>query len=90
MPFFLGSDSDDRKITWVCWRKVMAHKDHGGLGVNSLFALNLTLLFKWIWRFLSSQSGLWVNVIKAIHGNNGSLDHPFHVPFSRFGLDWGS
>nr|GEZ26618.1 RNA-directed DNA polymerase, eukaryota [Tanacetum cinerariifolium] len=27
--FFLGADIDNRKITWVCWRKVMAHKNHG-------------------------------------------------------------
>ncbi|GKB10477.1 hypothetical protein Tco_0844400 [Tanacetum coccineum] len=73
--FFLRAELDDRKITWVYWRKVMAQKQHGGLGVNSLFALNLALLFKWIWHFLSAQSGLWVKVIKAIHGNNGSLDH---------------
>ncbi|GKC09431.1 RNA-directed DNA polymerase, eukaryota [Tanacetum coccineum] len=46
--FFLGADQDDRKITWVCWCKVMAHKNHGGLGLNSLYALNLALMFKWI------------------------------------------
>lgn len=75
--FFSGADTDERKITWVCWRKVMAQKQHGGLGISSLLALNLAMLFKWIWRFLSSQSGLWINVIKAIHGNNGSIDQPF-------------
>ncbi|GJW54869.1 RNA-directed DNA polymerase, eukaryota [Tanacetum coccineum] len=74
--FFLGDDVDDRKITWVCWRKVMAHKNQGGLGVDSLFALNIALLFKWIWRFLSSSSSLWTKVIKAIHGNTCSLDLP--------------
>ncbi|GJW99624.1 RNA-directed DNA polymerase, eukaryota, reverse transcriptase zinc-binding domain protein [Tanacetum coccineum] len=67
---------DERKLTWVCWRKVMAQKQYDGLGVSSLYALNCALLFKWIWRFLSSQSGLWLSVIKAIHGSNGSLDQP--------------
>ncbi|GKA40794.1 RNA-directed DNA polymerase, eukaryota [Tanacetum coccineum] len=42
-----------------------------------LYALNLALLFKWIWRFLSSHSGLWYNVIKAVHGSKGSLDSSF-------------
>ncbi|GJT52416.1 RNA-directed DNA polymerase, eukaryota, reverse transcriptase zinc-binding domain protein [Tanacetum coccineum] len=74
--FFLGADQDDRKITWVCWRKVMAHKNQGGLGVNSLYALNFALMFKWIWRFLSSSSSLWIKVVKVIHGNSGSLEHP--------------
>ncbi|GJW30574.1 hypothetical protein Tco_0047449 [Tanacetum coccineum] len=53
----------------------MAQKQHGGLGVNSLYALNLALIFKWIWHFKSAHSGLWLNVIKAIYGNEGSLDH---------------
>ncbi|GJR73678.1 RNA-directed DNA polymerase, eukaryota, reverse transcriptase zinc-binding domain protein [Tanacetum coccineum] len=74
--FFLGADQDDRKITWVCWHKVMAHKNQGGLGVNSLYALNFALMFKWIWRFLSSSSSLWIKVVKVIHGNSGSLEHP--------------
>ncbi|GJT34378.1 RNA-directed DNA polymerase, eukaryota, reverse transcriptase zinc-binding domain protein [Tanacetum coccineum] len=55
----------------------MAHKLNGDLGVNSLYALNLALLFKWIWRFLSSHSGLWYNVIKVVHGINGSLNSSF-------------
>ncbi|PWA81042.1 ribonuclease H protein [Artemisia annua] len=54
----------------------MAHKHYGGLGVSSLYALNRALLFKWIWPFLSSQSCLWLSVIKAIHGPNGSLYQP--------------
>nr|GEY17771.1 RNA-directed DNA polymerase, eukaryota [Tanacetum cinerariifolium] len=74
--FFLGADIGDRKMMWVCWKKVMAQKQYGGLGVSSLFALNRALLFKWIWRFYASQSGLWLDVIKAIHGSNCALDQP--------------
>ncbi|GJS88275.1 hypothetical protein Tco_0770911 [Tanacetum coccineum] len=74
--FFLGAEMDERKMTWVCWHNVMAQKQYGGLRVSSLYALNRALLFKWIWPFLSSQSGLWRNVIKVIHGSNGSLDQP--------------
>ncbi|GJS60496.1 RNA-directed DNA polymerase, eukaryota, reverse transcriptase zinc-binding domain protein [Tanacetum coccineum] len=73
--FFLGADLDDRKITWISWRKVMAQKQHSGLGVNNLYSLNLALLFKWIWRFKSTQSGLCTTIIKAIYGKNRSLDH---------------
>nr|GEY14256.1 RNA-directed DNA polymerase, eukaryota, reverse transcriptase zinc-binding domain protein [Tanacetum cinerariifolium] len=71
--FFLGADLDEHKITWVSWRKAMAHKNQGGLGVHSLYALNHALIFKWIWRFKSAHSGIWLNVIKAIYGNEGSL-----------------
>ncbi|GJW25890.1 RNA-directed DNA polymerase, eukaryota [Tanacetum coccineum] len=72
--FFLGADLGEKKVTWVCWRQTMSQKDRGGLGIHSLYALNHALLFKWIWRFKSTHSGLWVNVIKAIHGNDGSLN----------------
>ncbi|GJT81344.1 hypothetical protein Tco_1055686 [Tanacetum coccineum] len=41
----------------------MAQKQHDGLGVNSLYALNLALIFKWFWRFKSAHLGLWLNVI---------------------------
>nr|GEX27542.1 RNA-directed DNA polymerase, eukaryota, reverse transcriptase zinc-binding domain protein [Tanacetum cinerariifolium] len=65
--FFWGADMEDKKITLVRWRKVMAHKQNGGLWINSLYALNLALLFKWIWRFLSSQSDrFWIGILKAI------------------------
>ncbi|GJR42044.1 RNA-directed DNA polymerase, eukaryota [Tanacetum coccineum] len=84
--FFLGADIDDRKISWISWNQVMAHKKNGGLGVNSLYALNHALLFKWLWHFLSSRSGLWYNVIQAIHGTNGSLDNSFRS--SSHGSAW--
>ncbi|GKD67210.1 RNA-directed DNA polymerase, eukaryota, partial [Tanacetum coccineum] len=73
--FFLGVDPDERKITWVSWKKVLAHKNQGGLGVNSFYALNLALMFKWIWRFLTASSCLWISVIKSIHGNSGGLEN---------------
>ncbi|GKB37953.1 RNA-directed DNA polymerase, eukaryota [Tanacetum coccineum] len=72
--FFIGADLGEKKMTWVSWRKTLAHKDRGGLGIHSLYALNHALLFKWIWRFKASHSSLWVNVIKAIHGSDGSLN----------------
>ncbi|GKC96165.1 RNA-directed DNA polymerase, eukaryota [Tanacetum coccineum] len=47
--FFIGGDSDDKKITWVKWNSCLASKAMGGLGIGSTFALNVALLFKWIW-----------------------------------------
>nr|GEU31990.1 hypothetical protein [Tanacetum cinerariifolium] len=85
--FFLGADIDDRKITWVCWRKVMTHKNHGGLSVNSLYALNIALMFKWVWRFLSSPLSIWCKVIKAIYGKTSSLDSP--IPSRLRSSTWG-
>nr|GFA97153.1 RNA-directed DNA polymerase, eukaryota [Tanacetum cinerariifolium] len=49
---------------------VYASKKHGGLGVSSYYALNRSLLFKWVWRFLSQDGSLWSRVINAIYGSS--------------------
>nr|GEX19934.1 RNA-directed DNA polymerase, eukaryota, reverse transcriptase zinc-binding domain protein [Tanacetum cinerariifolium] len=46
----------------------------GVLGVSSFFAFNRALLFKWVWRFLTQPSSLWVRFIKAIYGDKGAID----------------
>ncbi|GJZ34073.1 hypothetical protein Tco_0579509 [Tanacetum coccineum] len=56
--FFLGGDMEERKLTLVRWNKCLASKDHGGLGIGSIYGLNIGLLFKWIWRFLRHPSDL--------------------------------
>ncbi|GJY48474.1 RNA-directed DNA polymerase, eukaryota [Tanacetum coccineum] len=71
--FFNGHDINSRKASWVKWKSVLAHKERGGLGVSSFYALNKGLLFKWIWRFYSKKSSLWSRVIKAIHGVDGKV-----------------
>ncbi|GJT61459.1 RNA-directed DNA polymerase, eukaryota, reverse transcriptase zinc-binding domain protein [Tanacetum coccineum] len=38
--FFKGHDINSNKASWVNWKKVLASKEKGGLGVSSLFALN--------------------------------------------------
>nr|GEV43498.1 RNA-directed DNA polymerase, eukaryota [Tanacetum cinerariifolium] len=46
--FFYGSQEADKNITWVKWSKVLAAKQFGGLGVSSLFSLNIALLMRWV------------------------------------------
>ncbi|GJY28671.1 RNA-directed DNA polymerase, eukaryota, reverse transcriptase zinc-binding domain protein [Tanacetum coccineum] len=58
-------------------RNVLASKDKGGLGVSSFFALNRALMFKWVWRFRNDNNSLWASIIKALHGENGSIGTPF-------------
>nr|GEW67386.1 RNA-directed DNA polymerase, eukaryota, reverse transcriptase zinc-binding domain protein [Tanacetum cinerariifolium] len=43
----------------------------GGLGIGSLYSLNHALIQKWRWRFFNNPHALWVQVIKAIHGDHG-------------------
>ncbi|GJX28013.1 putative RNA-directed DNA polymerase, eukaryota, reverse transcriptase zinc-binding domain protein [Tanacetum coccineum] len=44
--FFIGGDLDEKKITWVRWKKCLASKELGGLGIGSIYGLNIGLLFK--------------------------------------------
>nr|GEY75586.1 protein ALP1-like isoform X1 [Tanacetum cinerariifolium] len=43
------------------------------------------LMFKWIWRFYTQDTSLWVRVIKAIYGEAGNMD----AKFMRFKLGNG-
>nr|GEV74565.1 RNA-directed DNA polymerase, eukaryota, reverse transcriptase zinc-binding domain protein [Tanacetum cinerariifolium] len=64
-----GIQDGDKKISWIKWAKVLASKDHGGLGFFSFYALNKALLLKWVWRFLSRDNSLWFRTIHAIYGS---------------------
>ncbi|GKE43267.1 RNA-directed DNA polymerase, eukaryota, reverse transcriptase zinc-binding domain protein, partial [Tanacetum coccineum] len=73
--FFWGGSQDSKKIAWIKWTNVLSSFDKGGLGVGSLKSFSLTILQKWRWRFPSYPNSLWVQVIKALHGNEGGFDH---------------
>nr|GFB12140.1 RNA-directed DNA polymerase, eukaryota, reverse transcriptase zinc-binding domain protein [Tanacetum cinerariifolium] len=71
--FFKGQELNSKKASWVNWKKVLAPKEKGGLGVSCLYALNRGLMFKWMWRFYTQNTSLWVRVIKVIHGDDGKV-----------------
>nr|GEX21935.1 RNA-directed DNA polymerase, eukaryota [Tanacetum cinerariifolium] len=71
--FFNGHDNNNKKATWVSWKRVLLPKNRGGLEVSSLYTMNRGLMFKWIWRFFNQCNSLWVRVIKAIHGVGGRI-----------------
>ncbi|GKE02536.1 RNA-directed DNA polymerase, eukaryota, reverse transcriptase zinc-binding domain protein [Tanacetum coccineum] len=71
--FFLCGDLGDRKVSWIKWSTCLAYKAMGGLGIGSIFDLNVALLFKWIWRFRCCPNDLWVKVVKAILGQDGCI-----------------
>ncbi|GJY05326.1 hypothetical protein Tco_0371266 [Tanacetum coccineum] len=62
--FFLGADVGERKITWVCWRKVMAHKQLGGLGIIKAIHGNTGRLDCTI--TTPYGCSVWLEVLKAI------------------------
>ncbi|GKA45251.1 RNA-directed DNA polymerase, eukaryota, reverse transcriptase zinc-binding domain protein [Tanacetum coccineum] len=61
----------------VRWKKCLASKKLGGLDIGSIYGLNIGLLFKWIWLFLTRPTDLWACVIKSIHGLHGGI-HDSH------------
>nr|GEY10811.1 RNA-directed DNA polymerase, eukaryota, reverse transcriptase zinc-binding domain protein [Tanacetum cinerariifolium] len=72
--FFIDGEEGEKKITWVKWEKCLASKKLGGLGIGSIYALNLGLIFKWIWRFLCHSNDLWACVITNIYGIKGGIN----------------
>ncbi|GKA50242.1 hypothetical protein Tco_0743315 [Tanacetum coccineum] len=38
---FIGSDQDEKKMTWVKWNRCLASKNHGGLGIGTILGLIL-------------------------------------------------
>ncbi|GKD95008.1 RNA-directed DNA polymerase, eukaryota, reverse transcriptase zinc-binding domain protein, partial [Tanacetum coccineum] len=86
--FFIGVDQGEKKITWIKWKKCMASKKLGGLGIGSIYGLNIGLLFKWIWRFLSNPSDLWARSISNLYGSHGGV---FNAKIRSSSLSpWGS
>ncbi|GKE62582.1 RNA-directed DNA polymerase, eukaryota, partial [Tanacetum coccineum] len=85
--FFIGGDQEDKKMTWVKWKKCLASKDLGGLGIGSICGLNMGLLFKWLWRFLTRPTDLWAQVVKNIYGVDGGFNKAYvrRLGFSTWG-----
>nr|GEW98289.1 hypothetical protein [Tanacetum cinerariifolium] len=65
----------------------MASKDAGGLSVANLFALNMGLMFKWVWRFITQKNSLWAKVITAIHGDDGKIGKTVNPTFPSIWLN---
>ncbi|GJU06616.1 RNA-directed DNA polymerase, eukaryota, reverse transcriptase zinc-binding domain protein [Tanacetum coccineum] len=86
--FFIGGDESEKKMTWVSWKKCLVSKKLGGLGVGSIFALNIGLLFKWLWRFLCQPTDLWAKVVKNIYGPNEGIDE--ELGHSSHHSTWGA
>ncbi|GKC45794.1 hypothetical protein Tco_1063516 [Tanacetum coccineum] len=74
VAFFWGGHEDTKKLACVKWSNIPASLDKGGLGVGSLKAFNKVLLLKWRWRLFQNPNALWVHVVKAIHGDEASVD----------------
>jgi len=66
--FLWGGIKRRKSIPWVSWLVVCKPKREGGLGVRDLRQVNLALLAKWRWRYLTGEGGLWREIIHARYG----------------------
>jgi len=63
----------------VKWASVVLSKCQGGLGICSILDKNKALLFKWLWRYRSSDTGLWKDKVTCIH----KLKMTFNLPMDK-------
>ena len=71
-------------LATVSWEKVVLPKLLGGLNCGNLLHKNISLLFKWLWRFLNEPLSLWRNVIQIKYGYPSTLlPHEFTAPSRR-------
>ncbi|GKC39913.1 RNA-directed DNA polymerase, eukaryota [Tanacetum coccineum] len=62
--FFIDGDLGVKKLACVSWKKCMASKKRGGLGIGNIHVLNAGLLFKWLEVSYSEEPlDLWACVL---------------------------
>lgn len=65
----------------VAWDRVVLPKLFGGINCGNLLHRNISLMFKWIWRFLNELDALWRNVIHLKYGYSPRLvAHELSIP----------
>ncbi|KAJ9536053.1 hypothetical protein OSB04_un000779 [Centaurea solstitialis] len=88
--FFWGKGENGKgNLVWVKWEKVISPFELGGLNIGDLLSMNLALLGKWWWRFLSGENSLWSSVIRSIYGLSGGLEEAAALG-NRFGKNVGN
>jgi hypothetical protein len=62
--FWWGRQQNERKISWMSWKRMGVAKARGGLGFRDLELFNLALLAKQGWRILQNPDSLVARVFK--------------------------
>lgn len=66
--FLWSGDYEKKALPLVSWGLLELHKKLGGLGIGNLWHRNISLLFKWWWRFITEPNALWRNVVLDKYG----------------------
>lgn len=68
-----GDNQNKRKLCLIKWDKIVAPKQHGGLGVRDPQPVNRSLMAKPIWRFLQAENNLWIKLLTTKYLKNKSF-----------------
>jgi hypothetical protein len=68
----------------VRWAAVCRPKSLGGLGIIDTKIMNICLMVKWIWKILSQEKGLWIDILRAKYLQHKDILVDNHGPGSQF------
>ena len=75
--FFWQGGGTKRKYHLVKWEIICKSKKKGGLGIKDLRKMNISLLYKWWWKF-EKEDGLWQKIVKFKYLKNKSIHDVRH------------
>jgi hypothetical protein len=50
---------------YLRWADLCAPKDFGGIDILISRRMNVALMFRWVWRILKGNGGIWLQLVKA-------------------------
>lgn len=67
--FLWGGGNDSiRKLHWCNWKLICQPKEKEGLGIKRLRHMNIAMIAKLGWKFLTEPNSLWVKVLQSKYG----------------------
>lgn len=71
--FWWKSAGRDRGVHWINWKQLKKAKKDGGIGFRDIYAMNLALISKQVWRIENNPNALWVRFLKSLYFPNSSI-----------------
>ena len=71
--FFWQAANGRQKYNMVKWADLCAPKELGDIGILASRDMNKALMLKWVWRILTGDGGLWLQLARAKYLRGGPL-----------------
>lgn len=69
----MRTKEDQKKISWVNWRKMTTNKKEGGMGFRDLHQFNQALLANQVWKLLQRLNSLLFKILMARYFREGDM-----------------